>query len=263
MTRWCRRWIVWLIILGGLTAFAAATNEGLRNAVRWLDVGEQPRPSDCVFVLGGGVEARPLAAAALVRCGLAKKVLVAHVAPPVEARDGISPPEHELAIRVLVMRGVRREDIVVLGHNVLSTYDEARALGDYLQTSPNAHVIVPTHEFHTRRTRWILSQVLGDRVRQVSLFSIPSEDFRPEIWWETEEGFITVTSEILKLTFYWFRYGRAWYLAGLAVAMLVSLVFYWMRRSRRKNRPSEERGPTTEEPCGHVGLPQPVAVARS
>jgi uncharacterized SAM-binding protein YcdF (DUF218 family) len=194
--------------LGILAVLVATGGSALRGAAGWLDVGEPPRPSDYALVLGGGLDTRPFVAAALVRRGLAKRVLVSHSISSTEAQDGILPAEHELALRVLASWGVPREDAILLGHENATTYDEAKALAEFLQTSPQARIIVPTSEWHTRRTRWIFARMLGDRIRQISFFSIPTEEFHLETWWRSDEGFRTVVGENLKLAFYLVRYGR-------------------------------------------------------
>lgn len=239
MSRWRRR-AVWLFIaLGTLAVLVALGGKVLRGAARWLDVGEPPRGSDYALVLGGGLETRPFVAAALVRRGLATKVLISHSISSVEVQDGIRPPDHEVTVRVLVSHGIPREDSTLLGHENATTYDEARALAEFLRAVPEARVIVPTNEWHTRRTRWIFAQVLGDRIRQISFFSIPTEEFHIETWWRSEDGFRTVVGENLKFAFYVFRYGRLRYAIGILLALLGVAIVY--RRSRALRGSPEAR----------------------
>lgn len=241
MSRWRRR-VVWLFIaLGTLTLVIAVGERAMRGAATWLDVGEPPRCSDYVLVVGGGLEIRPFVAAALVRRGLAKKVLISHSISSVEVQDGILPPDHEVTIRVLASYGIPRENTTLLGHENATTYDEARELAEFLRDLPETRVIVPTNEWHTRRTRWIFAQVLGDRIGQVSFFSIPTEEFHIETWWRSEDGFRTVVGENLKLAFYVLRYGRLGYAIGiLLVLSMAGIVYARWRMLRRSSGASLE-----------------------
>lgn len=225
-----RRRAVWLFIaLGTLAVLVAFSGKALRGAARWLDVGEPPRDADYVLVLGGGLETRPFVAAALVRRGLAKKVLISHSISSPEVQDGILPPDHEVTVRILLSQGIPRKNSTLLGHENATTYDEARALAEFLRTVPETRIIVPTNEWHTRRARWIFAQVLGDRIRQIAFFSIPTEEFQIETWWRSEDGFRTVVGENLKFAFYVFRYGRLRYAIGILLALLGVAIIY--RRS--------------------------------
>jgi uncharacterized SAM-binding protein YcdF (DUF218 family) len=214
-----------LILCGVLAGLYLARSHVLPLAARWLDVGEFPRHSDYAVVLGGGANSRPFVAAALVRLGLARKVLVTRVASSPETDDGISRPEHELSREVLLHQGVPAESIQFLGTENHTTFDEAMAVSAFLETSPDAKLTVVTHAYHTRRTRWIFRQVLGNRCRQVSFISVPADGFRVDNWWCSENGFSTIVGENLKLCFYLLRYDRIaqviLFIAGGAMVLLL------------------------------------------
>lgn len=156
-------------------------------------------------------------------------------------------------MRALASQGVPREDTVLLGHENATTYDEARALAKFLQARPEARVIVPTNEWHTRRTRWIFAQVLGDQIRQVSFFSIPTEEFHRETWSRSEDGFRTVVGENLKFVFYVLRYGRLRYAVGILLVLL-GIAIVWERRRRAASRKpkSSEVSKTSEVPPARI-----------
>ena len=87
-----------------------------------------------------------------------------------------------------------------------------------------------TNDYHTRRARWIFNQVLGELTPQVSLVSIPCDEFPADRWWQYPAGAKAVVSEYLKLAFYVFRYGSGvyWVLAGTASVA----GGWWWRRIR-------------------------------
>ena len=69
----------------------------LRAMIQWLDVGERPRQADYVMVLNGGENNRPLVAAALLKAGLARHVLVAEVATTPGTDESFHPPTKSIA----------------------------------------------------------------------------------------------------------------------------------------------------------------------
>ena len=62
--RWLRRLLAIAVMGGLLWVFHVRL---LEAAARFLDVSEPPRSVDAIVVLGGGVDTRPFAAAALIR----------------------------------------------------------------------------------------------------------------------------------------------------------------------------------------------------
>jgi uncharacterized SAM-binding protein YcdF (DUF218 family) len=231
-----------LLILAAVLAFIGVAGffhaRWLPWAGLWLDVGQRPREADYVFILGGGAEVRPFVAAAIVRAGFAKTALVSHVKPSAEDGDDLLFVEHEVTSAVLRKRGLRPEQIVVLGHDHLTTYDEACSLGDFLREHPKAKVLVVTNDYHTRRARWIFARVLGPRMADVTFVAAPTEAFDLRWWWRNDKGFTMILAENLKFFFYWFRYSP-WPWVVMAVIVLA-----WV--SSRVNRAINRRLPAPD-----------------
>jgi len=230
----CRRYCGGLVLLvcvvaclvGGLVATRGVL---LPLVAHWLDVGQRPRASDYVMVLGGEENTRPFVGAALVNTGLAKKALLTHIKPSEDVLRGVSLPIHEINRHILVHRGVAPRDILILGHQITHTQGEAEALATFLAASPDVRITVVTSNYHTRRARWIFAQVLGDRSRQISFVSAPAYDFHADNWWQIDKGVQTVVGEYLKLVFYGLRYGRLGY---WGVAAFVTMLAVWAYRRR-------------------------------
>ena len=224
-----RRLLVGLALGAVLAALGWASYPGiLRGAARWLDVGQRPRRADFVMVLNGGEDTRPFAAAALVKAGWAPRARVAEVAPSPDVLEGIAPAYHEVNRQVLLNRGVPAGRIAILPGAAATTYDEATALAAFLQNRPHAQVLVVTNDCHTRRSRWTFARVLADRAGQVSFVSAPTDEFPIDDWWRSQLGFVSITTEYLKLAFYAARYGcLGWWLAACA---MLALVAGWIRR---------------------------------
>lgn len=188
--------------MGLLFALYLGRSWVLSQVAYFLDVSTPPQPCDYVLVLGGGANSRPFVAAALVRSGLAKGVLIPTVKRSAENLEGTVPTEQELIRQVLLARGVPAEVLITLPGECSSTQEEARVLKQFLQQHPEARVAIVTHQFHTRRARLQFRRELGERMNQVSLIGVPSDTFDAENWWQREEGVVTYLNEYLKWAFY-------------------------------------------------------------
>lgn len=228
MSRRCR--VLSALLLGAVVMALcwAASSRLLRAAAQWLDVGEYAQRADYVMVLNGAEDTRPFAAAAIVAGGWASRVLIAEVAPSGNVIDGIVPPCHECNRTVLLKRGVAADRITILPGAAATTYDEAKALAAFLKNRPHARVLVVTNDWHTRRSRWVVARVLGDRADQIAFVSAPSDDFPLDAWWRSPMGFESILSEYLKLLFYAASYGCL--LHWLAACAVLALVAAWIRR---------------------------------
>jgi uncharacterized SAM-binding protein YcdF (DUF218 family) len=204
--RRCRRYLATLaaaaLVAGLIYLFRA---ELLPPVARYLDISEPPARTDYVMVLGGNAGTRPFVAAALVRAGLARSVLVPTVQPSPEEKAGLSPPEHELIRRVLLARGVKESAIILLNGEVGSTSDEARLLAYFLAAHPDGTVAIVTTGMHTRRARWIFERALGPKYSQVRLVAAPTDGFDETNWWRFERGWMDYTTEYAKLATYRLR----------------------------------------------------------
>lgn len=215
---------IWKCLLAGCAIGACYLfrAQWLSLPATWLDVADSPRPADFAFVLDGDREVRPPLAAELYKAGFVKKILVSQVDDVLSA-DGRPTPraarDNEIW-RDLRRRGVPAADIQMVGNHNQSTYDEARALSNYLPAHRPVSVILVTNDYHTRRTRWIFGQVLGPHVR-LSLAAAPSKEFAAERWWENSFGRRQIFDENLKFAYYFLRYGRAGHLA-LAIGIALS-----------------------------------------
>jgi uncharacterized SAM-binding protein YcdF (DUF218 family) len=200
--RWARR----LIVLAGLgIALYLAFPWLLHGMGQYLDVSEPPRRADCVLVLGGSPSSRPFVAAALVRAGLVRRALVPTCKLSPEAQDGLVPPEHELIRRVLLARGARPENVVLLPGECDSTVDEANALARFLDEEPEATVAIVTDGYHTRRARMLFRRALGANHNRVYFVAASVDYVDADHWWRTEKGFVLYLNEYCKLLLYTFR----------------------------------------------------------
>ncbi|MCE5266982.1 MAG: YdcF family protein [Planctomycetaceae bacterium] len=211
----------------------------LRGAARWLDVGEAPQAADYIMLLNGDESTRPFAAAALMKEHRARDVLIAEVRATPQVIDGVQPPTHEINREVLIQRGVPEGKIRILPGQAATTYDEAKALSDFLDKHPGVRVMVLTSDYHTRRSRWVFDRALGDHAGRMAMVSATTDEFDMDRWWLDEHGMPTVAAEYFKLAFYTAYYGHLGHwavaMAGLAVAIR------WARRRVPKCDPAGYR----------------------
>lgn len=225
MSKWRRRGSTLVIVGLVLASVYAGRAYLLAAAARWLDVGQPARPADYAVVLPGGQNTRPFAAAALVKAGLVDHVLVTKNIPSPQVEDGILPPTHEIICRVLRRRSVPENKILVLAGETSSTFSDMQSLAAFLEASPGSRALIITNDYHTRRARWVATRVLDDRLDQVSFVSAPMEEFRPDNWWQSDFGFLTIVGEYLKFAYYIARYGTFLYWAvPCAVLVIVALL---------------------------------------
>jgi uncharacterized SAM-binding protein YcdF (DUF218 family) len=192
--------------MAGLLVVAAAMLAFLGMAFTfasvWLLQGDAPKATDAIVVLAGDVR-RTLYAADLFRKGYAPMVLVSR--PARDAREKVLdrmgvpfPLSEEISIEVLLRGGVPLPRIEVFGVGSLSTYEEARVLGQrFAGQSP--HLLVVTSPYHVRRARMILADALpGADLRVVAT---PYEEF-PDRWWTSQDAARDLLLEMAKLAFY-------------------------------------------------------------
>ena len=230
----CRGGVV--LLLGAILLLPNFLRDwGLRRVGLGLDVGTTvPEPVDYALSLGGGEEIRPFVGAALVKAGRAEKALVLKIKGGPDVQDGIKRPVQEIIRDVYLVRGVPREKLVYLDGLPGTTFDESFAARRFLETqSEPVRLAVVTHDFHTRRARWVFRQTLRDLPVELVMVSAPSERFRLESWWTTKSGATTVIPEYLKLAVYHLRYGNGlWWLLGIGGIAAGGL--FWRRRRADK-----------------------------
>lgn len=233
------RIFIWACLaIAVFAAFYTARAPLLGFAGTWLDVGVKPAGrSDYVLILNGDVNTRPFAAAALVKAGLAGKAIITTCVVYPDEEDGLVLPTHEATRQVLLKRDLRPSDLLVLDRQVDSTFDEARALAEFLQPQADARVIVVTNAFHTRRARWIYANILGPRAERITFVSAPLDDLPLDRWWTTWVGLETIPAEYLRLAYYLLRYSKTPWLALGAVVAVVG-AYICVRRWRRIDAPA-------------------------
>jgi uncharacterized SAM-binding protein YcdF (DUF218 family) len=204
--RW-RRAMIGLAIVALAVGVAWLEHEPmLRHIAGWWAVSDELAHADAIVVLGGDINVRPFAAAALYKQGYAAKILLSNIQFGKAERLGLVPSNTELNRDVLRKLGVPETAIVTIGENNSSTQQEAAAVREWALQSQAKRIIVPTELFATRRTRWIFDRELGPVGVEVLVHAFPSPGYTLADWWRHRYGLIDFNNEVLKYLYYRAKY---------------------------------------------------------
>lgn len=173
-----------------------------------LVVNDPLQPADIIFVLNGDYNTRPFRASELYEQGLAPVIVIARSEMLPAEELGLAPNDTDVSIGVMKALGVPPEKIVVLPveGGTTSTFDEAIALRQYIE-SHNVHsLILLTSAFHTRRAKWIFDRELSGLPVRLEVAAVPHYGFDESDWWQSEDGLITLNNEYIKLVYYFVKY---------------------------------------------------------
>ena len=89
----------------------------------------------------------------------------------------------ELMEHDLIERGVPKDKILRVAQDSDNTRDEAKTLAQMAKQKKWHSVIVVTSNYHTRRARYIFSNIFPADI-QIRITGAHDDDFDPESWWE-------------------------------------------------------------------------------
>jgi len=203
---WHAFWIVPLFVILTVTVAWMARAPILRGVAHWWVVSDPLDRADAIVILGGRLDVRPFAAAALYKRGFAPHVLFSRPRPgPIDALQ-LLPKQTDLTRQILGKLGVPEDAMVEFGDGVSSTYEEARALVDWVRSSGATSLIIPTDIFTSRRTRWIFRGQLAPMGVHVMVQSVEPPEYKLDDWWRNEYGLIEFQNEIIKFVYYHLKY---------------------------------------------------------
>jgi uncharacterized SAM-binding protein YcdF (DUF218 family) len=203
---WARRTrrlsITVLVLVGaGICAWVARAPL-LRGAADLWIVSDEVTHADVVVVLGGEINVRPFAAAALYRKGLVNKILVSNTDESPAAAIGAILGDTELNRRVLSKLGIPESAIETFGQANKSTRDEAVALREWADRHGPSTIIIPTEGFGARRVRWIFRHEFAGRDVRIQVPCYEPRVYKRAEWWKTADGLIAFQNEVIKYVYY-------------------------------------------------------------
>jgi len=188
------------LLLGGLLALGIFTI----TAGHFLTTDDAFSQADAIVVLGGdgGDFFRVQQGVALFNQGHAPVVVFSG---GISLKDaGIACSSAQLSLEAAQQLGLPPE-ATVIADGAQSTYDEAVNIRRLVQQHGWHRIIVVTDLFHTRRAARTFRTLLPDTTIYTS--AAPDPRYDAGRWWQTEEGLVAVFSEVIKLVFYWAKYG--------------------------------------------------------
>jgi uncharacterized SAM-binding protein YcdF (DUF218 family) len=182
-------------LLTGLANYLVSTDTPLAKA-------------ELIFVLNGDYDTRPFYTTDLYQQKLAPLVAIAQTESSQAELMGLVGNPTDIAVEIMKMRGVPSDKLLVFDETgpVTSTFDEARALRQYIQAHDVRSVILVTSAFHTRRSRWIFERELEGVPVNLQVAAAPHNGFDASNWWQKEDGLINLNNEYIKLIFYKIKY---------------------------------------------------------
>jgi DUF218 domain len=158
------------------------------------------------FVLGGGLDVRPFAAADYYRMGLSRKIPVSDVRLSRSEKLGLTTAHGEANRNVLLMLGVPETAIEFFSHANRNTQEEALALRSWAERTHARSLIVPIEIFSSRRVRWAFENVFEGSGIQLQVAALDADEYGLIDWWQHEQGLIAFQNEVLKYVYYRLKY---------------------------------------------------------
>jgi uncharacterized SAM-binding protein YcdF (DUF218 family) len=205
--RAAKRALVILLLLAAVCASVWYSRVTLlREAAELWIVSDPVGPADAAVVFGGGLDARPFAAAEYYKNGLVKKVLISNVRPS-RAELLLEKDSHTAWNRnVLLKLGVPETAIELFGSRLSNAYQEAVALREWAINTEARRVIVPVEAFSSRRVRWVIERERAGTGIKIQVPALDNPDYSPSDWWKDEKGIVDFQNEVLKYAYYRIKY---------------------------------------------------------
>lgn len=163
----------------------------------WLPVigealGVQPelRNADVIIVLGGGDGDRYDYGSYLYHHGFSDHLIATG-----------APVGTQTAAINLVQRGVPREAIT-LANGTQNTRGDALRSRELMQEHGWHTALLVTDPYHIRRSLWTFQTAFAGSSLEVWPAPVVGGWFHADRWWQSENGFIAVNDEYLKLAYY-------------------------------------------------------------
>lgn len=194
-----KRWFLYsgVVLAGVVIATAAFPAPVLGLLGGYLVDAEAPVQADVALVLAGDPSGNRITTGAeLVKQGFVDRVLVSGPSGNYGFHDC------DLAIPFAVQEGYPESYFVHFENDARSTADEARMAKPVLEEMGVHHLLLVTSSYHTRRAARVFRKTLPGV--EVTAVAAPAENFTPEGWWHSREGWEIVVFEWMKTVAYWF-----------------------------------------------------------
>ena len=170
-------------------------------AGKFLVIADPLKPGDAVVPLAGE-RSRVVYAAELYKHSFAKWYLITDML----VVENVNINYAESVLNQVILTGVPDHHILVATGKAVDTYQEARNIRQKAEEQHWNSLLVVTSPYHTRRARYILSQVFrGSRI-EISVLPQPGHWYDATHWWMTQKSQIVTVEEYLKLFLFFIGY---------------------------------------------------------
>ena len=168
----------------------------------WIDGADEPQKADMIVVLAG-LPSRALYGADLYNQGIAPSVWTSRPYRRPDEEQLLSlgvkyQLEEDLNREILLKKGVPPGKVHLYGDGVVSTFEEALALGKATDVDGKTLLVV-TSRWHARRARLIIKRALPNT--KVLVTGTPYESFTRR-WWRDHILARSVVMEAVKTLYY-------------------------------------------------------------
>lgn len=173
----------------------------LRWIGRWLALPAQPGKAEAIVALGGP-DGRLLYGIELFKQGWGKELWYTGDGP-IPTIKGFTFGAR--ALQIAREAGIPEGSVRLLASD--STWTDGTAIIAEVDRRGISSLLLVTDWYHSRRALGALQAQLAGRKVKVYYRPTPHLPYAPETWWHHEQGATNVVNELIKLVFYWRRYG--------------------------------------------------------
>ena len=177
----------------GVVALIVSAEAWLAAIGRWLAYPAQAQAADAIAVYGGAQE-RTIYGIDLYRRGFAPELWHTGYAD-----------DRRFVVALLLKRRLPPQAIRYLPSD--STWEDTRVILDLAQRRHLRRILVVTSWYHSRRVMCVVKNQLAGSDIEVFYDAPPSPTGGPDDWWKDASSRRHVLRELVKLPYYWFRYG--------------------------------------------------------
>lgn len=206
-----RKWRKTSLVLCAILFIFIVFNKTILSGIGGYLMKESPlEKSDAIFVLGGNIYDRPIAAKQLLEDGWSDKII------PLGANYGIDQmawnggnedkciPDALLMQEFLLQMNVPNEVIIPIPKGT-STKEESDEILQFSLENGYKTIIVVSDYFHLRRISYVFVDKFAKKGIKVVLRGAKSSTYKEETWWANEQALIMVNNEYVKLLYYWLK----------------------------------------------------------
>ncbi|MEN8136994.1 MAG: YdcF family protein [Bacteroidota bacterium] len=176
----------------------------LKSYADFFSINNYSRGADAILILGGSADSRAKKSVELLNNDYAKKILITEPAAPIREYQEIWVSEFDNLRRILKYEKIPYEVVPNFNGGARSTFDEAKDLLKYLETTPLKKVIIVTDSFHTRRAKYAFDKVFIDSNCKtiIEIAGAKNDIYDETNWWKSERGLNAYVSEFFKYIIY-------------------------------------------------------------